>query len=76
MQSSETSTTRAQQNSVWLVDTPGGVEFLWVGDRWQQAPDGVKGHDPQTVLRLSFDDANGGQVRFVDWVDSFELDVI
>ena len=73
---SETSTTRAQQNSVWLVDTPGGVEFLWVGDRWQQAPDGVKGHDPQTVLRLSFDDANGGQVRFVDWVDSFELDVI
>ena len=73
---SETSSTRAQQNSVWLVDTAdGSVEYLWVGDRWQQAPDGVKGHDPQTVLRLSFDDATGA-VGLVRWVDNFTLDVV
>jgi hypothetical protein len=75
--SSETSITRAQQNSIWQVDTASGeVVYLWVGDRWQQAPDGVKGHDPQTVLRLVFDDANGGQIAKLVSEDSFELDVV
>jgi hypothetical protein len=75
--SSETSITRAQQNSIWEVDTASGeVVYLWVGDAWQQAPDGVKGHDPQTVLRLVFDDANGGQIAKLVWQDSFELDVV
>ncbi len=27
--------------------TPTGTEYIWTGDRWQQAPDGIKGHDPQ-----------------------------
>jgi len=73
---SETSTTASQQNGIWLVDTADGtVEYLWVGDNWQQAPDGVKGHDPQTVLRLQFDDATGA-VAFVNWTPSFQLDVV
>jgi hypothetical protein len=72
---SETSSTRAQQNSVWLVDTADGtVEYLWVGDRWQQSWDGTKGHDPQTVLRLVFDAAGG--IALVRWTDSFALDVV
>jgi hypothetical protein len=35
--------TRAQQNFVIRVQTPVGEQFLWNGDMWQSAADGVKG---------------------------------
>jgi beta-xylosidase len=69
-----TATVRAQQNFVVQVDTPKGTEYVWTGDRWQQAPDGIKGHEPQTWIPLHFN--SDGSISFVDWVDKFVLDVV
>jgi hypothetical protein len=70
----KTSTTRAQQNFIIQVDTPHGKEYIWTGDRWQQAPDGIKGHDPQTWLPLKFNP--DGSIQFISWIDKFEIDII
>jgi hypothetical protein len=37
----------AQQTWVAKIPTPGEPLFIWMGDRWQSCPDGVKGHDFQ-----------------------------
>jgi Glycosyl hydrolases family 43 len=71
---STTATTRAQQNFVVSVDTPTGVDWIWIGDRWQQSWDGTKGHDPQTFLPLPVN-ANGS-ISFLAWQDNFTMDVI
>jgi hypothetical protein len=68
------SVTRAQQNYVIQAATPNGTAFLWTGDRWQQSPDGLKGHDPQTVLPLVFNP--DGSIQEVQWQDSFVVDLI
>ena len=69
---SQISTTRAQQNFVISVpSSDGGVTFIWTGDRWQQAPDGVKGHEGQFWTPLHFDAE--GLIGDVQWVDEFEL---
>eukprot|EP00759_Apiculatamorpha_spiralis_P004023 PhF_6_TR12277/c0_g1_i2/m.19474 len=67
------STTRAQQN--YIVEKIGadGDGYIWVGDRWSQAPDGLKGHDPTFQAPLVFD--VNGVVHPVRWVDSFTIDV-
>lgn len=70
----QTATTRAQQNYVIEVDTPSGREYIWTGDRWQQSPDGLKGHDPQFWVPLQFN--NDGSIQPVKWVDQFELDIL
>ena len=73
--STEVSATRAQQNFVLTV--PGGEgsdpAFVWTGDRWQQAPDGIKGHEGQFWAPLSFDEH--GRVGRVSWLDNFTLQV-
>ncbi|KAL0483063.1 hypothetical protein AKO1_014963 [Acrasis kona] len=69
-----TSTLRAQQNHIVEVDTPNGKEYIWTGDRWQQAPDGIKAHDPQTWVPLKF--GEDGSVLPITWVDEFEIDVL
>jgi len=69
-----TSITRSQQNYIVQVDTPNGIEYIWTGDRWQQAPDGIKGHDPQYWVPLQFD--SNGMIQNVTWVDSFTMDVL
>eukprot|EP01079_Euglenida_sp_SAG-EU17-18_P001658 gene1658-2867_t len=73
------STTRAQQNFNITVPTPQGDVFLWTaqpgpalsqlaaGDRWQQSPDGLKGHEGQSWIPLEFDQA--GAVQAVRWSD-------
>ena len=39
---------RSQQNFVMEVPgSSGQSQFVWTGDRWQQAPDGIKGHEGQ-----------------------------
>ena len=45
--------------------------ILWIGDRWQQAPDGLKGHDPQFGAPLVFDAA--GRVLEMSWLDNFTM---
>jgi hypothetical protein len=67
------SVTRAQQN--FIVEVPsttgGDMDYIWTGDRWMQAPDGIKGHEPQTWTRLSFDD--NGNVLPLEWVDELVI---
>ena len=66
--------TQAQQN--YVVEVPlvnGTSQFVWTGDRWQQAPNGKFDEQPQTWLPLSFDE--DGNLLPLKWVDSFELDV-
>jgi len=65
------STSRAQQNFVITVDTGNGIDHIWTGDRWMQAVDGVKGHEPQFWARLEFDAA--GRVQPLRWVDNVTL---
>eukprot|EP00928_Gymnodinium_smaydae_P072575 TRINITY_DN55915_c0_g1_i2.p1 TRINITY_DN55915_c0_g1~~TRINITY_DN55915_c0_g1_i2.p1 ORF type:complete len:444 (+),score=44.74 TRINITY_DN55915_c0_g1_i2:155-1333(+) len=63
------SSLRAQQNFVISV----GDEFIWTGDRWQQSPDGLKGHEGQTWIVLSFDAA--GRILPLRWQDVISFDV-
>lgn len=72
--SMDVGTVRSQQSDLAIVDTPTGPLYLWVGDRWQQSPDGEKGHDPQYLYPLVFDDA--GVIQPIPFVDSFTMDVI
>ena len=66
--------TRAQQNGIWEALSPSGEStLLWFGDRWQQSPDGTKGHDPQTVLPLVFNADNS--IQPIVWQDRFIIDV-
>jgi hypothetical protein len=41
--------------------------------RWQQAPDRIKGHEPQFWVPLNFDE--NGKIGKIQWVDEFILDV-
>jgi len=46
--------------------------FFFFSLRWQQAPDGLKGHEPQYWTPLQF---NEGSIREIEWIDEFTLDV-
>ena len=68
------SVSRAQQNFIVEVATASGeTEFIWTGDRWMQAPDGIKGHEPQYWDRLKFDEA--GRILPMVWHDELVLDL-
>ena len=43
------------------------------GDRWQQAPDGIKGHEGQYWTPLQFDSI--GRIAPVRWLDTFTLNL-
>ena len=45
----------------------------WYGDRWQSAPDGVKGHDFTYWSPLAF--AADGNITAFAWVDNFTITV-
>jgi len=51
-----------------------GMGYIWQGDRWQSAPDGIKGHDFSYWQSLSFD-SQGNVQGPLTWVDSFTIDV-
>ena len=67
------SSLRAQQNFVITVETGEKQEFIWTGDRWQQAPDGIKGHEGQTWLVLDFD--GQGRIQPMRWQDTIHFEV-
>lgn len=72
--STDVSVTRSQQNFVIEVPTTSnGIDYIWTGDRWQQAPDGIKGHDPQYWIPLEFH--ADGRIKKVHWSDNFTIDV-
>ena len=65
---------RAQQNFVVpIVTSSGATEYIWTGDRWMQAPDGIKGHEPQFWGKLEFD--ADGNVLPLKWVDAISIDM-
>ena len=64
---------RAQANFVIEVQTPDGPQYIWTGDRWMQAPDGLKSHEPQFWAPLEFTDE--GHILPIKWVDSFDINV-
>ena len=73
------SLTKAQQNFVIRIpQKDGSVEYVWTGDRWQSAADGVKAHDLQywAVLQFQEDPGSGIEipVQFV-WEDSIQINV-
>jgi len=68
----------SQQTNVlpYRTNVSGVIEtgYLWQGDRWQSAPDGIKGHDFSYWQPLTFD--SQGKVQGpLQWVDSFTVDV-
>ncbi len=66
--SNEVAVTRSQQDFVAkLPDGSGGFTFVYYGSRWGQSPDGLKGHEPQYVYPLVFDDA--GHLQHIVWDD-------
>jgi hypothetical protein len=64
------SAARSQQNSLIKLDLEGG-RVVWTGNRWGQAPDGLKGHEPQAWLPLTFDAS--GAIEPIRWVDAFDI---
>lgn len=67
----------SQNNFVATVATAGGeVEYVFMGDLWTTAPDGLKSHDLQYWQPLEFDDtATPPTIRALRWVDGFEMAV-
>jgi len=64
----------SQQTNVLPYKSNTGLQFLWQGDRWQSAPDGLKGHDFSYWGPLSFD-AKGNVTGPLSFVDTFTIDV-
>eukprot|EP00658_Telonema_sp_P-2_P024594 TRINITY_DN19882_c0_g1_i1.p2 TRINITY_DN19882_c0_g1~~TRINITY_DN19882_c0_g1_i1.p2 ORF type:complete len:269 (+),score=51.89 TRINITY_DN19882_c0_g1_i1:83-889(+) len=65
-------TLAAQQ--AFVLEVPGsGSEsrFLWAGDRWQSAVDGLKSHDDQVWVPLEFDE--DGWIAPLQWAPKWEL---
>lgn len=72
---STTSALRSQQSDIFEVDLAGGgTAWIWAGDRWQQAPDGLKAHDPQLWVPIEFNADNSiAPLRFLD---NFSLPIV
>ena len=71
------SLTKAQQNFVIQIAQPdGSTQFVWTGDRWQSAADGVKAHDMQYWSLIEFQEANGIDlpIQFT-WQDEIQINV-
>ena len=66
--------TESQQTAVVAVpDGAGGTTYVWIGDRWQSAPDRLKAHDYTFWAPIQWP-ANGSIGRLT-WMDEFNLTV-
>ena len=64
----------AQQSNIFAYTNGAGeTQYGWYGDRWQSAPDGVKGHDFTYWSPLAF--AADGNITAFAWVDNFTITV-
>lgn len=73
------SITKAQQNFVIQIprSTDGSIQYVWTGDRWQSASDGIKAHDLQYWSVLRFADTGTGidlPQQFL-WQDKIYIDL-
>ena len=65
----------AQQRRIVPLATPEGTSFHWVGDRWESADDGIKGHDFIYISGpLQFD--ADGMIRQLAWENSWSLEYV
>lgn len=66
---------KAQGKHIANLPTPSGTAFIWIGDRWGSAPDGIKGHDFQywsSPLQFEPD----GMIKQLQWEDSWTLALV
>ena len=72
--SKDVSVTRSQQDFMaTLPDGAGGFTYLYIGGRWGQSPDGLKGHEPQYVYPLQFN--ADGSIQHIQWNDTVTFDI-
>ena len=65
----------AQQTNVLAVRRPdNGLQYIWIGDRWQSAPDHLKAHDFTYwgPLEVHFD-KDGIKFPVMEWKDNFTV---
>jgi hypothetical protein len=55
-----------------FIDSDGDERFLYRGNRWQQSPDGSKGHDPTYVGLIEFVE---GEVQPLAYQPHFDISV-
>ena len=67
----------AQETNVFGVRTPdNGLQYIWIGDRWQSAPDHLKAHDFTYwgPVEVNFDQ-NGIHFPVMEWWDNFTINL-
>jgi hypothetical protein len=64
----------SQQTDVFFyLDSKGEKQFMYIGDHWQSAPDGLKAHDFTVWAPLVFDES--GNVTSPGFLPQFNVDV-
>jgi beta-xylosidase len=64
----------AQQTYLAKITTTSGEVYIWMGDRWNSTPDGMKGHDFQYWSPpLQFD--LNGHIAPLSWTDRWSIDL-
>ena len=67
---------RSQSTDIFgYIDSKGETQFMYIGDHWQSAPDGLKSHDFTVWAPLVFS-ADGLNVTTVGFQDQFSVDVV
>jgi hypothetical protein len=62
----------AQQTFVMPLQTPSGMQYIWMGDLWGSASDNIKGHDYQFWSKpLEF--YSDGSIKPLEWINSYQL---
>jgi len=61
------STWHGQTGSVGFT----GVDYVLFGDRWQSAPDKIKGHDFSYWTPLTFNE--NGSIQSLSWQDNVQI---
>ncbi len=62
----------AQQTYVMPLSGLKGTQFIWMGDLWGSASDGVKGHDYQFWSKpLEF--YKNGLIKPLEWINQFQI---
>jgi hypothetical protein len=61
----------AQQTDIFEFLSASGSQYMWIGDRWQSAPDAIKAHDFTYWSPLAFDAT--GNVTAMTFTNQFQL---
>ncbi len=64
----------AQQTFVMPVQTNNGTQYIWMGDLWGSATDGIKGHDYQFWSK-PFEFYSNGLIKPLEWIHQYRLTI-